>query len=340
MLNMTTLTEWAKRQAIDLGQHPRVVTGMAIMVNVAARMVAVPDALLDAIFPRVPDHKHWPTQGISLDELDALAKKRDLYLSLAGTVQDRHGFIEADTGDSLLFTGLYGAAGLDVDITAARDATGQWFRRGTDNLPVAASTISRDMLLGLMWYCWRRSRLDLAECLWWYGSRHSWVMGQGDASRTYMTPDMQSTLAEMIYRMGGPNRRLSRAIPHVWPTGLTDYELHLEVLHIQLRSELLGGISENMAHALDYAFARNPSNPLFAAVRYKHRAGNQGVTTLTDLSDKRLWPDDRLPTSRDRAEPWVVQRDPGPDWQPTDKQPVRTHSGGDFCFVVSILEQP
>jgi hypothetical protein len=56
------------------------------------------------------------------------------------------------------------------------------------------------------------------------------------------------------------------------------------------------------------------------------------------LDNPGLWPNDRLPTTADRLEPWLPQRDNGPDWKPSAQAPAVTHHGADFLFVYALME--
>ncbi len=272
---------------------------------------------------------------------DELKLKRDLYISLMGEKADSYGFIEYETCDSLLFTGLVGAVGWKTIITKARDENGAWHRRDVD-CPCypggSRSTISRDMLLGLLWYIWRNDRLDLAKDLWDYGTEHGWIMGEGDVSRIYFTPGLQATLAEIIYQLGGTNYRLARAMPQSWSKGLKGFQAHLEGLHIALRGELLGYITPNMSKALNDICTRYPENSLFCLIKARfadsqNAANVNGNLAAFGLEDPQIFPKDRLPTDADRSSRWYFEnndRTPGED-------KTEDHSGGDLVFCASLI---
>lgn len=262
-----------------------------------------------------------------------LRDKFNLYHTLFPSKQDASGFILSDECDSLLFTGLVGSVpGINVDIDAAQDAQGSWHRRPLE-LPeccpeFSKSSISRDMLLGLAWYAYSNGRLDISEGVIKYALSHWMVMGKGAKSRTIMTPGLLSTFAWISYRLGGPSRLWLRWIPTVESAQATDYQAHLSMLHILLRRELTG--KEDL-HA-DVAQAqckRQPNNPLF-----QWAAGN-GAIAESILMDERLWPNDRLPTSRDRKGEWLLQRDDGHNWQPGEGDHI--HTGGDFLFLANLV---
>ena len=222
---------------------------------------------------------------------------------------------------------------MTVDIDAAQDPkTGQWYRGPIDNLPPnQPSTISRDMVLGLLWYCWRQKRLDLLEQFWDYCKKNHWVIGQGDASRICLLPGLQGTLALLIARMGG-TKHLARYNPQSWPSGQVGFEAHLEVLHILLRGEAEGMVDASCLAVLNEQAVRQPNNPLFAAalMRYTGQIGKADSSLL----NTKWWPDDRLPRQDDRSEPWLPQRDYGSDWLPGNG--TKQWSGGDLLFCASV----
>jgi len=271
------------------------------------------------------------------DRQALVMEKVKTYLALGPSVQDADGFIDYTHCDSLLFSGLYAVGGATVNMDAARDAEGRWHRRSLNQPPCypegSKSTISRDMFLGLLWYIWEYQRLDLAEALFAYGEAHDWVMGEGDISRIYFTPGLQATLAEIIFRLGGEDHYAYRAIPQSWAKN-TGFAAHLDALHILLRGELTGSIEEKALEVLQYNYTRAPENALFSYAWHRYSDGDQSET-YSRLLNEAWWPADRLPTSADRCEGWITQRDPGTDWEPCDGG--KTHSGGDFLFVARLL---
>lgn len=256
------------------------------------------------------------------------------YLDLIKTVQDRHGFIESHECDSLLFTGLVGCVpGFTVDIDAAFDnSTKQWYRRPTDCSCYpdgSVSSISRDMLLGLAWYAYYNKRLDISESVINYALKNKMVMGEGELSRTLMTPSLLSTYCYISYRLGGPNRWWLRWIPDIESKHTTDYQAHLTVLHILLRNELTG--KQKNTKVLQYHADRQPLNPLFLI------GINDKDTARDVLMQSAWWPNDRLPSSSDRKAQWLPMRDEGSDWEAC--RDGKIHSGGDYLFCWWLLSK-
>ena len=250
-------------------------------------------------------------------------------------LQDEHGFVESQKCDSLLFTGLTGCVpGVSMNILAAFDPTTQtWKRRPIEKVCYpehSSSSISRDMLVGLAWYCWKHDRKDIAEKIVDYALSHWMIMGEAATlkakiGRCFLGLGLLGTFA----RISG-KRRWLWWLPTDLPGApiLKDYQAHLQVLHRLLRHKMKGTDSSK-DRILKAQASRQPHNPLFQVAIGNHSGA------LETLSDSRYWPLDRLPTVRDRHEAWLPMRDFGSDWKPGFSD--HTHSGGDFLFVYGLL---
>ena len=249
--------------------------------------------------------------------------------------RDKHGFIEYERCDSLLFTGLVGTVpGINVDIMAAYEPVSKtWRRRPIENscYPVGSkSTISRDMFVGLAWYCWKHDRKDIANEIVKYALSHWMIMGEASSlkdkiGRCFLGFGLLGTFA----RISGKYRWLWW-LPVDMPKApvMEGYQAHLQVLHRLLRHKITGK-DPSKDKMLQAQAARQPENPLFnAAIGNKDKA-------LEVLSNTKYWPEDRLPTAKDRHEPWLPMRDKGSDWEPSNGNHV--HSGGDFLFCYGLL---
>lgn len=294
------------------------------------------------------------------------------YLELLKTKQDDFGFIESHECDSLLFSGLIGSCeNVQVNIDAAyHELRDEWWRRPisydmcynpdiTENkenffiklirmaqykisfplVPVEqiykqiwykGSTISRDMLLGLAYYAWYNKRLDISENIINKAFSNFGVMGRGDPARINIMLPLLSTFAWISYRLGGPSRKWLR-IFNIPNYKTTDFRAHLQVLHILLRKELSGKINKGNEKILKYHSKRQPNNPLF---RF---ASGEKAQALRLLKDTFLWPENRLPNTRDRKESWIIQRDYGINWIGRSGE-AKEHSGGDYVFLYSLIE--
>jgi len=238
------------------------------------------------------------------------------------------GFILTDKCDSLLFSSLLGAAGLPVEVKAAELSPGQWLRRPT-SLPEcyeageSRSTISRDMLLGVMVWAWEKKDLQTMLSLWEYGKANSWVMGEGrlGGADTYFSPLYQGTLAQLIFRLGGFDDD-RRHLP--WTaTSCDGFVCGLGTVHLFLRAQLYGSLPQTAYLFLEDAMRKQPMNPLPRALI----PGQYGA--IGELLQLGPWPSGRLPTSKDSCSPWPMHNgdfDLCPDRE-------ETHGGWDVIFL-------
>lgn len=285
--------------------------------------------------------KH-PAESTRTDVTE-LTDKVANYHGLIMQAQDEAGFVGVDTCDSTLFSGLAGAAGASVNLTQAEDPDhpGRWYRR-----PVAyqecyasgasRSTVSRDQLLGVYWWAWRTKDLGALERLWAYGAARNWVMGDDavGGAHTLLNGNMVRLLADAVYALGGENHQSARLIPYDWSGTPTGFEAHLQVLQVLLAGELNGALGDRALAVLQTQAERQPQNPLFQAAYHRYTDGDQSAA-ITLLLNEAWWPANRLPSSADRCEAWLPQRDYGDDWAPCDSG--RGHSGADLLFVAGLI---
>jgi hypothetical protein len=279
------------------------------------------------------EKKKEPDVGI----VEGLKDQATLYKALIKTHQDKDGFILTDKCDSLLFSAL---ANPTINLAAAEVEPGKWLRRPTSYAECwesdeSASTISRDMLLGVMWRAWKQKDLALLERMYSYGERHKWFMGSGDLTATCFSPVFVSTLAQAIYKLGGSDYTI-RNLAWTWNKKETGYKAHIQALHILIRREVYGKISNDAVDALERMSDRNRSNALYLALlgRYEEAA----------VLLKEIFPEDRLPSKAEWCEEWRWQREetdeslkPCPTQEADTEKEELTHSGGDFLFIYELL---
>lgn len=259
--------------------------------------------------------------------------KRQIYASLYDTISDDAGLFDSNDCDALLFNALYGVTDDSLDIESFRDKeTGQWFRTPAKTCYEegrSGSTVSRDMLIGMMWWAWSHERLDVLEDLRRYGQEHDWVMGQGSLDRTYFTPNFQKTLYVLLGRdYKGP--------PEVWIDPKKDHQRHVVALNIILRGERQGQINDEMLGLLELFHVKNPNNALFSYGAARFTDGNQ-AETINILLNPNWFAADRLPRSSDRCGRWLWERDDGHEnWRSCEDG--KTHSGGDLIFIAWLLD--
>jgi hypothetical protein len=103
---------------------------------------------------------------------------------------------------------------------------------------------------------------------------------------------------------------------------------------MMLREELIGKPLYQKWY--EYHYFREPNNPLFAFLYGNlHKA-------YQILMNEKYFPNNRLPTNKDRFEEWLVQRDfeDKVAWKPApDHDKLKEFSGGDYLFVAGIILQ-
>lgn len=239
-----------------------------------------------------------------------LRQQRADYLEWVKPLQGPHKFISTAHCDSLLHSALLAAGGAEVDVLAAREASGRWLRRPTDmpeclSVGESRSTISRDQILGVMVWAVMGERRDVLEALWQFGVTRDWKMGDSDntiegISRIYLSPNLIGTLAQAIYRMGGadhPERfmRLRIATPN------EGFRRHLDLLDIMMRDRL--GIDRT---ALDIIFIEAYRRELRDNPIVQFLAGRYVEAERLLL---RFHPVGRLPDSGETCGPLAWERD-------------------------------
>lgn len=271
--------------------------------------------------------------------VDRLVSKVELYTELLQPKRDKHGFILTDKCDATLFSGLLGAAlPGTVDILAAKNGK-YWFRRpGQDCGPDfqnSRSTISRDMMLGVMWHFWKNKQLDEAVELMRVLKGNAFMLpGQGTVGELGFNASMLNTLALIIQNLNGPEFAFELILPAYFSEG-EGYVSHLTAWHILLRGDIKGKISNREMNILYRLMKREPQNPLYAAGFYKYLdKGMQPVVKL--LLESPHWPSDRLPTTTEHCAEWPIQRDKGKDWNPCPKKDEE-HTGAELLLIYHLL---
>ena len=331
--------------------------------------------------------KHW--RSILPVPIDLL-KKHYFYSERSfRSCLDGFGFLEEDLGDSLLFSGLYASSIepmpyepsniKEIDMTQAEGIPGKFYRhpllRGDKWKTESSSSISRDMLLGLLYWIWRKKRLDVAMRLAEYGKKHWWMMGEysiitapykivelqsnlppwipkcmtkgivkhAGLTAVIMTPGLIALLYEIIYRLGGENS-WRRYLPNLEDENQTGYQAHLQALYIALYGEVCGYITETQLAIMEGQAIRQSKNALFTAIYAKYTDDIAlkdffYQKTCNALSNERLFPSNRLPTTDDRESQWLWEWEERSDWLPSLANETTVHSGGDYTFVISIMRK-
>ena len=272
----------------------------------------------------------------NLLDLTALKAKHETYLELSKQHQGAGGFVDDTDCDSLLFSSLYSYAGGEIEVTVAQGEPGRWYRTPAhDCYPDrSGSDISRDMLLGLLFHALKYKDSSISHDLIGYGEQNGWVMGDGSHTRTWLNPGFRKTIALLDKKLSNDssNNRYLR-FPDVWGSRLTGYQAHLIVLHLTLRDMISGKIDEAGDRVVSAQYQRSPGNALFSFLYHKYHGGDQ-TGTLRILMDEALFPAGKLPTTNERCEPYLWQRDE--PYAPCPEE-EKEHAGVDFLFVSRLI---
>lgn len=301
----------------------------------------IPYSLIIKLFSK--KHKPHKLKHDFFAKTASIYNKSQLYSELITKTQDEFGFIETEHCDSTLFSGLVSSTklGKPVYLKAAAQK-GKWYRRPLIYPPCyqpgdKGSSVSRDMLLGVLWHSWTHKDISILLQLENYGNKNNWVMGEGDISRIYFTPSLRATLDKALRASYDGPGSIDHLLPHFWSTGLEDYEAHLAMLHIELLGQIDGYIDTKMKKVIIDIANRMKRNALAQTLRAKWVDGDFS-DAIELLINEKIWPSDRLPTSKDRREQWITQRgDESDGWLISDEDSVKVHSGGDFLFCAKIL---
>jgi hypothetical protein len=247
---------------------------------------------------------------------------------LATTDFGETGWPSVDDCDGLLWAGIASAGGVSVDLTLSEYEAGEWHRRpppacwdGEDN--GARSTISNDMIIGLLWGLWRARDLTNLTEFADYAIEHDYVIGEpfpAMASRVVLKPNQMSLLGRAIYAAsyGATDYAMRRLPPFYAPAG-EDYERHIQALGIALTGEINEALADRSLDAtydgvalltlpealltrLDALIDAEPTNPLYHAIR--------GIYTGDFSTAISLWLDPKTPIPS-----YVRGRDPQAYWR-------------------------
>lgn len=145
--------------------------------------------------------------------------------------------------DAALWAGLAKRAGQSLDIKAALQPDGRPTRKPFIDCITpteSKSTISNDMISGLMLGYLYDQDADSLRSLYNYGIANQWIMGSPKdlISRVYLRPNGQSLMARAIRRLSGDDLP-QRHIPMVYtPITNNDFEAHLQFVGLLMAKDL------------------------------------------------------------------------------------------------------
>lgn len=277
---------------------------------------------------------------------EALAAKKAFYCEQGKRLYAERGFFD-DRCDSLLFTSLWSVACGPLDLSSYEGDPGKWYRNPERDCFIngapngSASTISRDMFLGLFHHIWStKDKANMSEIVA-YGQEHNWIMGEAKdnetlLSRCLLTPQLITVLKEMDSKLGGQAGHPFRSenednSDDALPVN-TGFRAHLDVLRILLNGRVYGAITDAEKSLLKSQAERQPSNALYVAAYEKYNGGTKAHGLLLD---KAHFPGDRLPTNAEHCQNYLFSRDQeSDDWKPCAE--AREHDGTDFVFAAWV----
>ncbi len=281
-----------------------------------------------------------------------LSDKYARYLSWSEQGLDEHGWTRDTKCDGLLMNSIYSLSGGPADIPQATWGDGRWERHWLKNCYPngSKSTISRDMMAGLLLWLQARQRVDLIEQIIAYGEQHSfqgfpliWIVGQGELGRVDQPPSFVSKIYRLREKLTGK--------PNPYPQMKTQvldkcrsYTCHLTVLEMLFEYRLDGTMTVSAQQYLRALADSHPRNALFNVLYGKLAQSSAHVGRALDtLLDPTLFPEDRLPSNHDRCNDYIFSREEREEdgsvnrnWLPCPNEPRTVFSGTDFLFAAAI----
>jgi hypothetical protein len=140
------------------------------------------------------------------------------------------------------------------------------------------TTWSRDMgIAGLIPGAWCKKDLKLLEDHAAFGESTNWNMGEPLADgRAIYTPPIVGILYSTIKDLGGEISPKAK-YPSVYFAGLDDYQAHLQMMDIWIKSDLRDEVSEIMLNRIDEHSKREAECPFYAFMKGKF-SGDQSKT--------------------------------------------------------------
>lgn len=286
-----------------------------------------------------------------IEPSEAVKSKKEFYCNEGKRIIAEKFFMD-DRCDSLLFTSLWSSSCGPIDLSSWEDPEypGKWHRNPARDCFIngapngSASSISRDMFLGLFHNLYKTKDLANTRDIIAYGTKNQWVMGEAKdsetlVSRCLLTPQLISLLMDLETKLsGGSLLRGDPTSADATPIN-TGFRSHLDLLRIHLSGLIRGGLTDSEVSTIEAQYKRQPRNALFAALAVKYgKAPYEAAAAI--LLDETLYPATRLPNTGDRCINYLNSRDQedDTDWKPCTEAPLKEHDGTDFVFAASILD--
>lgn len=275
---------------------------------------------------------------------EALTAKKEFYCNEAQRIFSERTFMD-DRCDSLLFTSLYSVACGPIDLSSYEGEPGKWYRNPARDCFIngapngSASTISRDMFLGLFHHLWSTKDGQNVSEIVAYGQANNWIMGEAKdnetlLSRCLLTPQLISIVKEMDSALLGLTQLRQSSDDAVGVN--TGFRAHLDILRILLSGRVRGAISDSELKTLKDQAERQPNNALYVAAYEKYTGGAKAISLLLD---EKHFPGDRLPNNhQEHCINYLHSRDSDDsDWLPCTNEEKKEHDGTDFVFAAWVV---
>ena len=273
------------------------------------------------------------------EEVDEqLKEKHKLYLDGSESFKDSSGFTFEHRGDSMLFSCLNGASGLEVEYWNAVLSDGRPLRHPLITPEDSLTSWSKDMMIGYLFCLYtdedKNRAQELIKRTIEYGRANLWnLCGDREEymeaalrktemsttafnveylSRCVMSPTLIYLAHKLSTKLGNDCNISCKAAltvkfkPIVKNKG---FQRHLDVLTILMVGLLENGVTSRQLDSLRDSKASEPNNALYSAVYHKFYDGNFRKAKEL-LRDPTLWPNTRLPTySLNFCTEYLYQRD-------------------------------
>ena len=235
-------------------------------------------------FKTVKECKHPACNDGRFEQLQNLYAEK---LQRAQEIKDQtNSWITPNSCDGMLWSGKYGTVDCSFDPTASEREPGLFGRRpipcwsdGENN--GAKTTWSRDMSIGLLAWAIECKNVDVLKRHRDYGRKHNWIMGKPlQDGRVIYTPQIVDMLMDTIAYLDGDDD-YSKIIP-IWPSGLTGYEAHLQMMSIWIRKHYEPVNDLMYRRILEHA-SREPNNPFYSLMAAFYDGGlDETINLLID----------------------------------------------------------
>lgn len=284
-------------------------------------------------FDTMSDCKGQPAYQ-TVGDLSALHAKVELYRRLSGFTGDTFGYIHSKC-DGVGFTALCkiggGCSHAEIFWSESTSEPGRWFRHPSkDCFPdESRSDDSNDHAIMRMLYFYAVGDRASARRFKDYIDAHGGELGRNDGSADGMSATKFAYPVLLAALAGRKDNRLG--------FGPTGYQAHLMDLYMILDAALAGKIDPTSLYFARQQIAVGPHNALAQAIVHKYTDGDQSAA-IAVLMDEKLFPADRLPTSAERCEEYLWQRNENSgDWEPCPAE-GKIHSGTDLLFAAWLIE--